>query len=45
MFKEVEIQTDIGIRTLGIKRLLHKAEDKREWARIAREAKVKLKGS
>jgi hypothetical protein len=34
----------IDIRTLGIKRWMYKAQDRLEWARITREAKVKLKG-
>ena len=37
-----DVQTDI--RTLGVKRWLYKAQDRQEWARITREAKVKLKG-
>jgi hypothetical protein len=37
-----DVQTDI--RTLGIKRWMYKARDRLEWARITREAKVKLKG-
>ena len=36
------IRTDI--RTLGIKRLIYKAQDRLEWARITKEAEVKLKG-
>jgi hypothetical protein len=38
-----DIQTDI--RTLGIKRWMCKVQDRVEWARITREAKVKLRGS
>jgi hypothetical protein len=37
-----EVQT--YIRTLGIKRWMYKVQDRLEWARITREAKVKLKG-
>jgi hypothetical protein len=37
-----DVQTDT--RTLGIKRWMYKAQDRLEWARITREAKVKLKG-
>ena len=37
-----DVQTDI--RTLGIKRWTCKARDRLEWARITKEAKVKLKG-
>jgi hypothetical protein len=37
-----DVQTDI--RTVGIKRWMCKAQDRLEWARITREAKVKLKG-
>ena len=37
-----DVQTDI--RTLGIKRWMYKAQDRLQWARITREAKVKLKG-
>jgi hypothetical protein len=37
-----DVQTDI--RTLGIKRWMCKAQDRLEWARITREAKVKRKG-
>jgi hypothetical protein len=36
------VQSDI--RILGIKRWMYKAQDRQEWARITREAKVKLKG-
>ena len=36
------VQTDI--RTLGIKRWVYKVQDIQQWARITREAKVKLKG-
>jgi hypothetical protein len=36
------VQTDI--RTLGIKRWMYKVQDRQQWARITREAKVKLKG-
>jgi hypothetical protein len=32
------------IRTLGIKRLMYKAQERLEWARITRESKVKIKG-
>jgi hypothetical protein len=37
-----DVQTDI--RTLGIKTWMYKAQDRLEWAKIAREAKVKLEG-
>jgi hypothetical protein len=37
-----DVQTDI--RTLGIKRWMYNVQDRLEWARITREAKVKLKG-
>jgi hypothetical protein len=37
-----DVQTDI--RTLGIKRWMYKGRDRLKWARITREAKVKLKG-
>jgi hypothetical protein len=37
-----DVQTDI--RTLGIKSWMCKAQDRLEWVRITREAKVKLRG-
>jgi hypothetical protein len=37
-----DVQTNI--RTLGIKRWMYKAQDRQEWARITREAKVQPKG-
>jgi S-adenosylmethionine:diacylglycerol 3-amino-3-carboxypropyl transferase len=37
-----EVQADII--TLRIKRWICKAHDRQEWARITKEAKVKLKG-
>jgi hypothetical protein len=37
-----DVQTDI--RILGIKSWMCKAQDRLEWERITREAKVKLKG-
>jgi hypothetical protein len=33
-----------GIRTLEIKSWIHKAPARKQWARITREATVKLKG-
>jgi hypothetical protein len=32
------------IKTLGVKRWLYKAQDEQQWARMTREAKVKLRG-
>jgi hypothetical protein len=37
-----DVQTDI--RTSGIKRWMCKAQDRLNWARITREATVKIKG-